>query len=82
MARRLDEELDWTGAQGRPKKYPWNEWCDGSVWEVVKGVDYECQTDSLIAQAHTQAFRRGGKVRTRRTSSGLIFQVRYNEGEA
>jgi hypothetical protein len=53
--------------------YPWDEWFDGSVWELTSGEDFKGQPVTFRASAVAQASRRGGKVRTRkiRDDSGV-----------
>jgi hypothetical protein len=46
--------------------YPWDEWFDGSVWELTPGEDFKGQPATFRASAVAQAGRRGGKVRTRK----------------
>src|SRR5687767_12218246 len=60
MARRLDNFPAATGA-----RYPWDEWLDGSVWELVRGEDFAAKPTTLRANAQGQAKKRGGRVRSR-----------------
>ena len=46
--------------------YPWDEWLDGDVWELVPGVDFKGKPATFRASAVAQAARRDGKVRTQR----------------
>ena len=42
MAQRLEvKELEAT--RGRPALYPWADWSDGTVWQIIKGDDYKNQ---------------------------------------
>ena len=76
MARRLDT---FPRAQGHAK-YPWDEWMDGSPWELVRGEDFDAKLPTLLSSARTQAKRRGGVVRTRTLTDGdrarLVLQFR------
>jgi hypothetical protein len=47
-------------------RYPWDELLDGSPWELVRGEDFESTPTTFIANARSQAKRRGGTVRSRR----------------
>ena len=39
MATRLDT---FPGDDARPpRRYPWNEWTDGSTWQIRRGEDYD-----------------------------------------
>lgn len=60
MARRLDSFPAPVGA-----RYPWDEWLDGSVWELVRGDDFSSRTSTLRANAQIQAKKRGGRVRSK-----------------
>src|SRR3954453_23202828 len=66
MAQRLPN-CDLASA-GRPAKYPWREWADGSVWHVVRGVDYDVATRSMRATLFAYAAREDLAVRTRRVT--------------
>src|SRR6188472_2551521 len=46
--------------------YPWDEWFDGSVWELTPGEDFKGKPATFRASAVAQAERREGKVRTRK----------------
>jgi hypothetical protein len=45
--------------------YPWDEWFDGSVWELTPGEDFVGRPATFRASAVAQAKRRDGKIRTR-----------------
>jgi hypothetical protein len=47
-------------------KYPWDEWFDGSVWELTPGEDFKGKAATFRGSAVAQAARRDGKVRTRK----------------
>jgi hypothetical protein len=49
--------------------YPWDEWFDGSVWELIPGEDFAGQPSTFRASAVAQAARRDGKVRTRKLTT-------------
>jgi hypothetical protein len=49
--------------------YPWDEWFDGSVWELTPGEDFSGQPSTFRASAIAQAARRDGKVRTRKLTT-------------
>src|SRR4051794_35049019 len=76
MAQRLPN-CDLASA-GRPAKYPWREWADGSVWHIVRGVDYDVATRSMRATLFAYAAREDLAVRTRRVTvdgqEGLVFR--------
>lgn len=41
MAQRLEVEKLAPTLKGRPAKYPWADWTDGSAWRIVQGDDYD-----------------------------------------
>jgi hypothetical protein len=63
MARTLD-----TFPAPATQRHPWQDWLDGSPWQLFPGEDFTSTPSTLIASARAQAKRRGGKVRTRRVS--------------
>jgi hypothetical protein len=76
MAQTLDR---FPSAGGQPR-YPWEHWLDGQVWQLAKGDDYTSKAATVIANARTQAKRRGGAVRTRLLNEGgrqtVVLQFR------
>lgn len=44
--------------------HPWDEYLDGSVWELTEGEDFTSKLATFRMNAKAQAERRGGKVRT------------------
>jgi hypothetical protein len=65
MAQRIDAFPD-----ARDQSvYPWDEWFDDSVWELVTGEDFLGQPSTFRASAIAQAARRDGKVRTRKLTT-------------
>jgi hypothetical protein len=60
MARRLDAFPAPTGT-----RYPWSEWLDGSVWELVRGADFDSKTATFRTNVQTQAKKRGGRARSK-----------------
>lgn len=62
MARRVDKpDREWA-SRGL---YPWDEWLDGSVWELEEPEDFNCARVSLLNAAVSAATTRSGKVRSR-----------------
>lgn len=61
-----------------PARYPWDEWLDGQIWQIVAGEDYECSTESMRVQVYGAAKRLGTKATTRVTSNpeGLLIQAK------
>jgi len=51
-------------------RYPWDQLLDGDPWELIAGEDFTSKPTTVIANARTQARRRGGSVRTRLFENG------------
>ncbi len=79
MAERLDEFPGGERTKGGGRKYPWDEWLDGSVWLLRKGEDYAATTLSFRATVSKTAKREGKKVRSRtikdEQGEGLAIQA-------
>lgn len=78
MARRLDS---FPERERRAGKYPWSEWTDGSIWEVVEGADFDVEPEAFQNLLYQRATREGDgvKVKTlrRETEDGqvaIVFQ--------
>lgn len=75
MARRVERfEKD---VQETPRRYPWEQWCDGSIWEIRQSEDYDVPTENMRVNLHERARQRVMKVRTEkfsdRNGEGLRF---------
>lgn len=53
MAKKI-EVFDWDSAKkrsggggARPAKYPWDEWLDGSIWQLTGGEDFTGNVDAM-----------------------------------
>jgi hypothetical protein len=57
--------LDSFPAIPSQSRHPWNEWLDGQVWQLEQGEDFGAKSKTFVANARSQAKKRGGKVRTR-----------------
>jgi hypothetical protein len=79
MAKQLEKFPDGEGAA--PRRYPWAEWTDGGVWEIVRGEDYDVATENMRVNLHMKADSLGRKVQTKKidAGSGLVFQFRDSE---
>lgn len=51
-------------------RYPWDEWLDGRVWELVAAEDFSSKPETIRQNAAVQAQRRGGNVKTRMVEDG------------
>jgi hypothetical protein len=66
MARKLET----FPAVASTSKYAWDQLLDGQPWECIQGEDFLSRPTTFVANARTQAKRRGGTIRTRNTSEG------------
>jgi hypothetical protein len=48
---------------GRPSIYPWSDWLDQRTHVLERGVQYDCEAESLRRQLHKEATKRDLKVR-------------------
>lgn len=78
MARRLDVFPPAT-----TPRYPWDEWLDGTPWELHRGEDFDAKVPTLRATAKAQAKKRGGALRTRSFTrpDGEYLVLQYHAGE-
>jgi hypothetical protein len=62
----MADRIEHFPAEKRPptRRYPWNEWADGSVWKLVRGVDFDQEVDQFRNRLYPQAKRRGLKCRS------------------
>jgi hypothetical protein len=61
---------------GRAEKYPFDEWFDGNIYELVEGEDFEAKRSTLATVIHNAATKRDLIVATRMTQDGLAIQAR------
>lgn len=71
MARILTE-LPATKRGGASSKYPWDEWLDGQVYELVRGEDFEGEPDAFRRTVYSAADRLGKGALTRITKDGNL----------
>jgi hypothetical protein len=57
------------------RKYDWDNWLDGQVWELVDGVDFTVPVRSMAAQVYQAAVRRGIGVSVSLLDSGTRVRV-------
>lgn len=75
MAEKL-ESFRFTGA-GKPGRFPWNEWFDGSVWKLTRGVDFEVAIPSFRSTVCNAARRLGGRARTQAVGEDVLVIQYY-----
>lgn len=61
MAERLNDELP---TPGRRRRYPWDEWLDGSTWLLEHGEDFTVAAETMRVMVYQNATKRGLKVTT------------------
>jgi hypothetical protein len=66
--------------RGRRVKYPWDEWLDGSTWQITPGEDFACIAESFRRVAGAAARRQGGHARTS-IENGSFFLQFVRDGE-
>ncbi len=59
---------------GRPAKYPWDEWFDGSAWRITRGDHFELEPSNMAAVIRTKAGARNGRAQTRVVGDAVEFQ--------
>ena len=74
MAKKL-KNLTISVHRGARPLYPWDQWLDGSAWELTKGVDFQSSIPGFIATAHQAALRRRVLVKTQRKSNTVYLQA-------
>ncbi len=78
MARQLDEFPEHL--HYRPQntsRFPWDEWLDGSVWELLAGEDYTVKTRSFRSNAQSVARKRQGRLRSALLPEGKGLVIQY-----
>jgi len=62
---------------GMPKSaYDWDNWLDGQVWELEKGVDFHVRIISFRSMARNTAVVRGLEMKTRSKGNSLFIQAK------
>ena len=64
MAKRIDPKQIPARAHGRPSSYRWEEWLDGSTWELIQAEDFpDTRPARFSTTARHQAAMRGADVK-------------------
>jgi hypothetical protein len=61
MAEEIGDEYDFTVRSTVPTKYPWDEWCNGKVWKVEEGTDFQMAAKSFRNYLHNVAKNRSDR---------------------
>lgn len=59
------------------EKYPWDEWCDGRVWQVVRGEDFPGLARAFTSQLYLKAARMGLKCRVHTLPDQKTVQFQF-----
>jgi len=62
--------IDTFPAPKTTSRYPWDEWLDGQIRELVAGEDFTSKPETLRQNAALQAQKRGGRAKTRLLDDG------------
>jgi hypothetical protein len=62
------------GKRGRESTFPWDEWDNGKVQVVRRGVDFRQSCVSFRAVLHARAERSNRKVKTRILGDTVVFK--------
>jgi hypothetical protein len=73
MARRVDSFED-----EQTRRYPWDQWTDGSIWEIRRSEDYDVATENMRVNLHERAKSQALVVKTKKVGDddweGLRFR--------
>lgn len=75
MARTISEYLFQNRGQLQTgkAKYPWDEWTNGEIWEITRGVDYNPEPRRMRMRLYNRAQRYGLKVQVNVIGDRIIF---------
>jgi hypothetical protein len=62
--------------RGRRQKYPWEEWTNGSVWEV-NSWEFQVEGPVLRSSLRQQAKKRGLRVVIRAGRNASVFKFQF-----
>lgn len=63
MARRI---------KAKPKGYPWDQWTDGSRWELRAGKDFTCSISGFRATVYSRSKAIGRRVEVSERPNGIL----------
>jgi hypothetical protein len=61
-----------TPAAYKRRVYPWEEWADGSAWEIRQGVDFDSPLDSMRNVLYMRARRTGTNITVSRSGADTL----------
>tara|TARA_R100001163_G_C5067520_1_gene206714 strand:+ start:965 stop:1231 length:267 start_codon:yes stop_codon:yes gene_type:complete len=78
MANTLDEFV--FSDAGRKRKYNWNLWLDGRIWELKRPDDFQCSAKIMRTGAFQAGNKRNLKVRTTIVDDDTLVIQSYRDG--
>jgi hypothetical protein len=63
--------------KGRPYKYDWSSWSDGSTWELTAGQDFKVNVATMRTNARSFAMKNNLKVKTALIDDGKSLVVKF-----
>jgi len=75
MAERLEDYEFSRIVGGRPAKYPWEKWLDGSTWRITRGADFNGKVVSMRKMVAHAARGRDMRVETQIDGDSVIFRA-------
>lgn len=64
---------------GGPRKYPWDEWTDGSAWRIQRGEDFDVEPASMAGLIRKHGVRSGLSVRA--FIEGDVIEFQYTPAQ-
>jgi len=71
MAKQL-KKYARSSRPGPDYKYPWDQWLDGSTWQLVQGEDFDCSVLTITTTLRDVARRRGIQISVFRENETTI----------
>lgn len=62
------------------RRYPWDQWLDGQVWELTKDVDYSVTMAIMRSLVYTTCKHRGLAVKICVRGNQMYIQASKKEG--
>lgn len=69
-------------SRARKSIYPWDEWTDGSIWQVKEGEDFTSNLKTFVQGCYAHAKRHGIKVEVRTIPDQGVVVMRFVPADA
>lgn len=66
-------------SRGRKDSYPFDEWFDGDIWELVSGEDFDISVEGMRSSLHNAGKRKDIKITTRVRDDLIYVQAILEE---